>query len=584
MMTEDRLEQDRERASLLQELLETPVGRRWLLKAGLCSAAATAAANLPAWSAPSRVLAQAARGAGGGPATGITLQFALGPAFAGVGVQPTPSASPSASSTAEAALTPSSRPTRVARATPRAPDTPEATASAETSGTPGPADAGPQAADRLVFGAIMAAATGTPAAATATPTAKPSTPTSTPTAAATPTDTPAATATTSTTPTATATPSPSGTGTPTVSGTPSAGGISNLVLIANGGQLPLIAHTAESRAALKAQGGLWAVMDLEALTHYVTDVPLSDNRGMLVSVQATRNGAQVLVAQLWHTPPAATRGLAQLAASGPALRTLVGGDQRLRALGLSAADVAAPEHVVQLESIGDAHATAVAMCGLHPQVATVDPTSVAATKALLGQTPEVQTLGQTISTMQQQGQDIATHVQAMNRDGSPARIKVGPSASDIVGTTFTTIQLNQSNGFQAALKSGVAAGIVGVRNSADLGQVVDKPLEAYPKGTQFKTWVQPLGVTPQAKPYTPPTSAAGGVQATLKVAYVPDQVPVSNGLVFGTGTQLTGNYSNGQVQLRIYNNWVRWVWAYVQYLGKDGTNLSADPGASLPNT
>ena len=44
MMNNDRLERDSEQASLLQQLLDRPIGRRWLLKAGLGSAAALAAA------------------------------------------------------------------------------------------------------------------------------------------------------------------------------------------------------------------------------------------------------------------------------------------------------------------------------------------------------------------------------------------------------------------------------------------------------------------------------------------------------------------------------------------------------------
>ena len=38
-----------------------------------------------------------------------------------------------------------------------------------------------------------------------------------------------------------------------------------------------------------------------------------------------------------------------------------------------------------------------------------------------------------------------------------------------------------------------------------------------------------------------------------------------------------GSYSDGQLPLTLYNNYVRWVWVYVQYLKADGTNLSLDP-------
>ena len=48
-----------------------------------------------------------------------------------------------------------------------------------------------------------------------------------------------------------------------------AGGLSNLVLAANGASMPLVAHTPDSRAALQAQGGVFAAANLAALTHFV---------------------------------------------------------------------------------------------------------------------------------------------------------------------------------------------------------------------------------------------------------------------------------------------------------------------------
>ena len=47
------------------------------------------------------------------------------------------------------------------------------------------------------------------------------------------------------------------------------------------------------------------------------------------------------------------------------------------------------------------------MTMLHPNVATIDPTSVTVTKSVLGQTPEIVTLGTSIGTMQNQGKDFA---------------------------------------------------------------------------------------------------------------------------------------------------------------------------------
>ena len=95
--------------------------------------------------------------------------------------------------------------------------------------------------------------------------------------------------------------------------------MNDLVLLADGGRFPLVAHTAESRAALQAQGGIWSLMDLGALTHYVADVPLPSDRALVLTVQGTRGTTEVLVSQLVHTPPDATRALAQVAADGGAL-------------------------------------------------------------------------------------------------------------------------------------------------------------------------------------------------------------------------------------------------------------------------
>ena len=90
-MSTKRPRLDRDAEALLGNLMATPVGRRWLLKAGLGSAAAIAAAHLPALSrsapAPGRQPGRASRSARRrqpAPTTNRTLQFALGPAMDGV--------------------------------------------------------------------------------------------------------------------------------------------------------------------------------------------------------------------------------------------------------------------------------------------------------------------------------------------------------------------------------------------------------------------------------------------------------------------------------------------------------------------
>ena len=71
-------------------------------------------------------------------------------------------------------------------------------------------------------------------------------------------------------------------------------GVSGLTLVANGTRAPLSSHTEPSRAALKREGGLWAVVDLSKLTHYVSGVELPADRGVLVSVQGERENREVV--------------------------------------------------------------------------------------------------------------------------------------------------------------------------------------------------------------------------------------------------------------------------------------------------
>ena len=252
----------------------------------------------------------------------------------------------------------------------------------------------------------------------------------------------------------------------------------------------------------------------------------------------------------------------------------------MQALGLTADQVSSPEQAVELDSIGDTHQTAVTLAFFHPNVATIDKTNAPITKSLLGQTPEVQTLGDSISTMQQQGQDFATHVQATNADGSPAELQFTDTSTNpptVTTKTFTTVHLNRDNaGFVAALKSGVTAGVKGVRDTSSLGTVIDQPLDESPAAST-STWVQSQGVTPQSTPYSPPDTTeltAGGVEVTVK----------NTGFLSGTHTKTNGTYSDGQVPIRIYNNFVRWMWAYVQYMGADGKNLSLNSDAKWPDT
>ena len=216
---------------------------------------------------------------------------------------------------------------------------------------------------------------------------------------------------------------------------------------------------------------------------------------------------------------------------------------------------------------------------MHPNVATIDKTAAGATKTLLAQTPAVGALGRTITGMQDRGRNFGSLVQATDADGNPAQITVGDTT-----TTFKTFQFSSDPDFRQGLKSAVSAAVTGVRNTGSLGVVIDQPLELEPAAAT-RTWVQSQGVAPQPRPYADPALLGSELSINVK----------NPGDVFGTKTVVNGGYSNGQVPLTLYNNWVRWIWVYVQYLGRgrrqpvgqserDSSRIrsTASPSGSIP--
>jgi len=349
-----------------------------------------------------------------------------------------------------------------------------------------------------------------------------------------------------------------------------ADGVSELVLVANGVRHALRRHGRASRAALRARGGLWRVLDLGALTHYAEGVSLPTGRGMLISVLGRRGGREVLVCEVWHAPAHATLALARVAHRLTGSYEHVGGSaRRLAELGLTKGVIRTPAEVVQLDRIGDSYQTATGLTMSHPQVSTVDPMASAVTKEVLNDTAPVQDLGSYIGQMQRGGRDFATMEPVLDADGSPSQIMVGDMT-----TTFSTVRLNDTDhGFQSNLRGSVTGGISAVRDTDGLGAVIDKPLDE-DKDASTATWVQPEGILPRATAYSQQLKTRASVDIKVK----------NPGFLFGTKTEVNGAYKDGKVPLKLSNNFVRWIWVYVQYLGPADKNLSADPNASFPDT
>ena len=349
-------------------------------------------------------------------------------------------------------------------------------------------------------------------------------------------------------------------------------GVKRLRLIANTQEYQLKRHTKASRARLREEeGGIWNHADLSKLSHHVKGVPLPADRAVVLSVHGTMGDLDVLVAHHMHVPVATTRELARTAQrSKRSLKSVRGSGKRLAALGLKASNITTPQHVVQLDSVVDTATTAQTFVMMHPNVATVDPTAAKTTQNLLAAQSAVGNLQTRITKMGKAGNPWATFPQITGADGkTPMQFQIDGQLQPV-----KTFRLSDDKTLQGLVKSALTTGVKVVRNSADLGAVIDKPLDATPAAAT-KTWVQPSGMVPQSQPYAPATQlGAAGLQVQIK----------NPGDLFGTRTVLNGAYNNQQVPLRLYNNWVRWVQVYVQYLGANDTNMSYNGSRTWPGS
>jgi len=347
-------------------------------------------------------------------------------------------------------------------------------------------------------------------------------------------------------------------------------GVSHLTLRGNGLRLPLERHTKESRRALGREGGLWAKADLGVLSHHVSSAELPGHRAVVLSVHGRVRGKEVVVAQYTHVPEATVRELARASRRVHGSLEAVVSPARLRKLGLRPRDVTSPRHVAQLATVSDETSTAATVVAVHPDIATVDPASSALTQSLLQRSHPVVDLGLEIDSIQGPGGHYQTNDPVM-ADGEQVQILLGPDpATDSRGLTVYTFSTDPT--FQGKLASALHAGITLTRNTAALGAVLDEPLSKSPSAATA-TWKQPQGVLPQSTPATGAPQASG-IDITVR----------NPGVVSGTQIVPTGTYSQGQVPVEIYNNWVRWMWVYVQYLGANNENLSVNANPTWPDT
>ena len=355
-----------------------------------------------------------------------------------------------------------------------------------------------------------------------------------------------------------------------------AASLADLKVVVNGQTFPLTPHTSKTRSDLRGHGSVWRKIT-PALTHFAT-VTVPRDQGVLMSVHGTRAGKTVVVAQKFHAPEKAVREIAKLAIKQNRTWLVAGSHHRLTALGLDPSQITSVQEIVDLDKVGDTEQTAMALTMCHPSVATIAPIEAAATKSLLGTTPEVGTLGTAITQMQQAGEDFATLEPAVDAHGNPSQITIPTQPPTI--TTFSTFRLNKTDPtFTATARSAFVAGIVGVRDTGSLGTVVDVPLDETSGDTM--TWHQPASGAIVPTPYSTAKAKTGKTSAAGAGVGVEIQNP---NLLYGTYTALNGALAGSQVPLKLYNNYVRWISVYVQYLAADGTNLSLSSSPTLPDT
>ena len=353
-----------------------------------------------------------------------------------------------------------------------------------------------------------------------------------------------------------------------------AANLADLRLFVNGHRVPLTPHTRSSLNTLRAQGTLWRKINSDQLTHFAA-VPMPHDRAIVMRVYATRNGRSVVVAHKFHAPATGTSALASLAftLTGSYGSVAPAACSTTADLGLDPSQLTSLREIVDLDTIFNPLNSAIALTMYHPNVSTIDKTQASATHTLLSQNGDVCALGARIKQLHNDTIDYVLTNQVLDRHGNPSQITIKNTKGDTLTTPFTTNTLNQdAPGLIDDAHAAFTAGIHTVRNDGGLGTVLDKPLDESPPDTS--TWHQPQGVVPHPIPYVPHTALGAAVQVRLQ----------NSGTVHGTRVVINGDFSTGQLPLKLYNNFVRWVWVYVQYLKADGTNLSIQSSPTFPDT
>jgi hypothetical protein len=323
-------------------------------------------------------------------------------------------------------------------------------------------------------------------------------------------------------------------------------GVQNPTLSVGGITYALQSVTEADRTQLVSAGGGYRLMDMAMLSHVARDVDLPSDRPLLLHVTGQLGADTVYVAETIHVPRESMvfAWKAALALAG-SVSQLLGDVSWLTELGVTALEQLTAEHLADLTATITPSSIAAALAYKHPEVASLESDSSAITMTLLLANPGVSDLATQIAQMLQQGIPYAVQVPILDENGQPIYITDPDTGASVQALTMQ-INSDLNDRFGRAVRLGVND----VKNSMDL---------------EGKTWNLTPGTPPQPQP-------ASSVGAPADDAFNITQSRTG----YNWGVKVTIDSfdpTTRTIPIKVWNNYVRYLSAYVQYLDGQGNPL-----------
>ena len=332
--------------------------------------------------------------------------------------------------------------------------------------------------------------------------------------------------------------------------------LGNLTLHAGGNLYSLETMTDLDRAELASQGGFYGKMDTSRLSHVARNVDLPGDRPLALFVTGPTDSGEGYFYETIHVPmdSAVTAWKAALQLAG-SVSELVGDCNWLEELGIASPNELSAEDLAQLNVTVSPSLIAASLVYKHPEISSLEKDSSAVTMTLLLSDPGVSDLGALIAQMIEQGKPYATEVPVLDGDGNPVYI-TNPTTGDKIQAFTMEISTDLTDRFGRAVRLCVND----VKDCMDL---------------EGKTW----NLTPGTPPEPRSTDAEDATESD-------DYQVVIQWTGYRHGAKVThGDFdpSTRQIPIKIYNNYVRYLGVFVQYLDGQGERIPPS-GTSKRNT